>query len=91
MNRDDDIFAGALDLPVSERAAFVAQACAGDHMLRVRVEALLALDEEAQGFLESPLTARRVATAEEKPGDVIGRYKLRQKIGPGASALRHPG
>ena len=83
MNRDDEIFADALARPASERRAFVAQACGGDQAAFARVEAMLALDVEAQGFLETPLISRRAVTPEEKPGDIINCYKLLQKIGEG--------
>ena len=61
MNRDDDIFAEALELPAPERAAFLDRVCAGDATRRARLEALLAGHEAAQSYLEQPLTARPAA------------------------------
>jgi len=68
----------------AERRAFLDQECAGDPRLRARIGALL----QADGDLPSPLAVAdaptlQVATVSEKPGDVIGRYKLLQKIGEG--------
>ena len=87
MTRDDEVFSDALNLPAAERTAFLARACAGDDALRARVEALLALHDEAPGFLEAPLTGQIAATPEEKPGDKIDRYKLLQKIGEGGCGV----
>jgi serine/threonine-protein kinase len=87
MNRDEEIFADALELPPEARAAFVAQACAGDAALQARVEALLAADAEAQLFLEPPPAGRARPLPEEKAGDVIDRYILRRKIGEGGCGV----
>jgi len=51
------IFFQALDRPIAQRPAFVAQACAGDDTLRRDVESLLASDEHADGFIEVPAAA----------------------------------
>ncbi len=69
----------------AERAAFLDQMCAGDHALRQRLERLLQRHQQDDGFLESPTPAWS-AFAElicERPGSVIGPYKLLQQIGEG--------
>src|SRR5258705_3715152 len=86
--QDVMIFAEALDLHLSERAAHLDRACAGDQKLRQRVEGLLLTHDQAGGFLERPpvemaIGSRLGAFAGEKPGDRIGRYKLAQQIGEG--------
>src|SRR6266699_3833732 len=86
--QDVTIFAEALDLPLNERAAHLDRACAGDQKLRQRVEGLLLTHDRAGGFLERPpaemgIGGRLGASAGEKPGDRIGRYKLLQQIGEG--------
>src|SRR6266550_1123045 len=86
--QDGMIFAEALDLPLSERAAHLDRACAGDQKLRQRVEGLLLTHDQAGDFLEqSPaemaIGSRLGAFPGEKPGDRIGRYKLLQQIGEG--------
>ena len=92
-NLELEIFAAALKLPgASARAAYLTDACAGDHALRQRVEALLSAHEDAGTYLQnSPPGARTAIAASasgthllpstEKPGDKIGRYKLLQQIG----------
>ena len=75
----------------AERDAYLDGACAGDAALRQRVEHLLRLRPRAEGFLESPAPAL-VATADdaavsERPGAVIGPYKLMEQIGEGGFGL----
>src|SRR5262245_22461888 len=70
-----------------ERAAYLEQACAGDPALRAAVEALLRANVGASGFLDQPAPAP-VATIEEqpvreRPGVLIGPYKLIEQIGEG--------
>ena len=52
---DDEIFAGALERPPADRAAFLAHACR-DVQQRARIEALLAAAAVADDFLEHPPT-----------------------------------
>ncbi len=87
MNRDDEVFGGALTLPEAERAAYLEKACWGDGELRDRVVALLRGHERARNFLTAPLTRLVEATPEEKPSDKIGRYKLLEKIGEGGCGV----
>jgi serine/threonine protein kinase/Flp pilus assembly protein TadD len=81
-----EIFTAALHKSPEERAAFLDQVCQGDSQLRQQVEALL--DEHAKlgSYLESPAVAA-VATIDdrhtERPGTVIGPYKLLEQIGEG--------
>jgi serine/threonine protein kinase len=99
MNTDRDklvkeIFADALEKSdAAERATYLAQACGNDAQLRQQVEALLQAHEKAGGFLEEPAVAPPGKTVvlstplTEKPGDRIGRYKLREKIGEGGCGV----
>src|SRR5437016_6378222 len=91
-SRDVTIFAEALDLPLSERAAHLDRACAGDEKLRQRVEGLLRTHDLAGDFLEKPLPEAAVADSPgvsvgEEAGDRIGRYKLLQRIGEGGCGV----
>src|SRR5713101_2676016 len=84
----DSIFSEALAKPTAEeRSAYLAAVCGCDHMLRERVERLLAAHPKVSQFLESPAPGL-VATIDEptvteRPGTVIGPYKLLQQIGVG--------
>jgi len=85
-----EIFAAALELPVGERAAYLARECGDDHALRLRVEAFLRADSEAGNFMETPPGASPLQSFNaigEKPGDRIGRYKLLQQIGEGGCGV----
>src|SRR5947207_8674839 len=90
--RDVVVFAEALQLPVSERSAYLQRACGADAELHQRVERLLKAHDHAGDFLEHP-PPEAVAEASpkisvgEKPGDRIGRYKLLQQIGEGGCGI----
>jgi WD40 repeat protein/serine/threonine protein kinase len=98
-SRELAIFAGTLSLPAGDqRAAYLDQACSGDAELRQRVETLLKAHADAGTFLQAPAApaagreARFFETATlhavtEKPGDKIGRYKLRETIGEGGCGV----
>ncbi len=69
-----------------ERAAYLQQACGDDAALRASVEALLRADVGASGFMAWPPPgpdATVDAPTGERPGTVIGPYKLLQEIGEG--------
>ncbi len=84
---EEEIFHQALSSSPEERAAYLEQACAGDPTLRAAVEALLRANVGATGFLEQPAPALAAAVDEqpvrERPGTIIGSYKLLEQIGEG--------
>ena len=53
--RAAELFEAALDRDPADRAAFLDQACGENRALHAEVEALLAADAKAEGFLESPI------------------------------------
>jgi WD40 repeat protein/serine/threonine protein kinase len=82
------IFFAALEKGApQQRAAYLDEACAGDAVLRRRVEKMLAAQAQAGSFLEQPAGSPVATVAEEPvregPGAVIGPYKLIEQIGEG--------
>ena len=66
-------------------------ACAGDDLLRQRVEALLRAHDSAGTFMDSlavdPRRGTPAVKPAEQPGDRIVRYKLLQQIGEGGCGV----
>jgi eukaryotic-like serine/threonine-protein kinase len=80
------IFLGALDVESPEKlAAYLDQQCGASAELRRRVEELLNAHREAGGFLggRQPQAADLEPPVLERPGTVIGPYKLLEQIGAG--------
>jgi len=88
------IFEEGLDLPPSERAAFLDKKCGEDRELRSAVESLFASDQEDEPFLE-PLAhgAGAAILAEVVGGDstpaVVGHYQLLDCLGSGGMGSVH--
>ncbi len=67
-------------------------ACAGDTELRNRVRALLRAHAEPGSFLQQPAiaddaTANHDQPLSERPGSIIGHYKLLEQIGEGGMGI----
>jgi eukaryotic-like serine/threonine-protein kinase len=84
---EKSLFLAAIEIDsAAERAAYLEKTCAGNHSLRAEVEALLRANEKPPRLLDNlpagtatidpPLSA-------ERPGALIGPYKLLQQIGEG--------
>ena len=80
-----EVFATARALPASDRQAYLSTACAGNEALRQEVESLLAADERAKSFLESPAVVRADETGVtgRLEGQRIGQYLIASRIGAG--------
>src|SRR6266700_4077127 len=76
-----EIFADACDLPAERRETFLRDRCGADVELRNAVDALLKGHDQAGKFFAQP--TRDVSSDETPVGQVIGRYKLLQRIGEG--------
>jgi serine/threonine protein kinase len=83
----ESILAAAVEIPsAAQRSQYVNQACAGDAELKRLVEELIENHFQAGSFLESPAAAQVATLAEpigERPGTIIGPYKLLEQIGEG--------
>ena len=78
-----ELFADALDVPASERTAFVDAACAGNTELNRRVRSLLSADEAATGFMDG----RVPVPMELAAGQRIGAYRIVEPIGEGGMGM----
>jgi WD40 repeat protein/serine/threonine protein kinase len=92
VGREKEIFQAALDIASSEeRFGYIKGACGADAALLARVEELLRA-HEGTGFLrDQPAADRgktvRVPESGQGPGDRIGRYKIREKLGEGGCGV----
>src|SRR5262249_54755362 len=89
-NSEQSILLAALELPTpAERAAYLLGACGADPALLANVQELLAAHEKDDGFLDRPPPNATVdeQPVTERPGSVIGPYKLKEQIGEGGMGL----
>lgn len=82
------IHQAALERDADRRAAFVVDACAGDDALRREVESLLALEDAAEPFMESPaleISARSLTEDSSRSfvGRTLGHYEVQSLLGTG--------
>lgn len=89
---EEELFDRALELPVTERTAFLDRECQGEPQLRSRLEALLAADAASRAPFDPPYrgcaagvaTVSHIPSTDEVAGTIVaGRYKLLQRIGEG--------
>jgi serine/threonine protein kinase len=94
--RANDVFLRAAEVEApAERRLFLDQQCGADAALRAQVESLLAASARVGSFLNQP-AAQALAAGQgtvdhepiaERPGTVIGPYKLMEQIGEGGMGL----
>src|SRR5205085_12401813 len=82
------VFQAAAELESSQRAAYLAQICAGQPELRQEVEALLASSDEAGDFIEEPALQQSAAALAGVASDTaigrrVGAYRVTGEIGSG--------
>jgi serine/threonine protein kinase/tetratricopeptide (TPR) repeat protein len=90
VHRIDEIFWEAAQLrPGDQRDSYLTRACGDDPELRQRVERLLRVQPKIEGFLERPFPGPGEpptvdeAPSLERPGTMIGPYKLLEQLGEG--------
>src|SRR5215831_1748065 len=92
---EEAIFTTALEMEFPEqRAAYLDRACAGNADLRRQVEELLGAHGRSGRFLDQAAAAwharlpiGELQSTTERPGTVIGPYKLLEQIGEGGMGL----
>ncbi|HLH56404.1 MAG TPA: protein kinase [Verrucomicrobiae bacterium] len=100
-DREREIFISALERETpGERNAYLDGACGADEEMRARIAALLRANDLAGGFLpmddlnEPPSGSTQklgydigLPAEPQKPGDQVGPYKLREKVGEGGCGV----
>jgi eukaryotic-like serine/threonine-protein kinase len=82
------IFQAALELDQDRRNAFLDRQCEGDAEMRREVEALLAYDERAEKFIESPAFEHAPELMVDDEGssltmEAVGPFKIVRRLGSG--------
>src|SRR5215475_4073540 len=84
----ESLYYAALERDATERADFFIEACAGDDELRREVESLLAVHEQAEGFMAAPaleIVAQEIAEdlGQTMSGRMISYYQVLSLLGVG--------
>src|SRR5438309_3540793 len=84
----EETFHAALDCKPDQLGAFLDRRCAGDTLLRTKVEALLASHRKADTSVETSIAAVAANVIENRQtnsliGQTIGHYRIEQRIGAG--------
>jgi serine/threonine protein kinase len=84
----EELYQSARDREERERMAFLKQACEGDEGLREEIVSLLAKEEGAKSFLESPaleVVAKKMAQEQTRSlvGQPLGSYQVLSWLGSG--------
>jgi serine/threonine-protein kinase len=90
----EEIFHAALECGPDQFGAFLDKRCAGDKVLRGKVEELLAAHQQAHSFIETPVADVAAATivgengqTEPLAGQTIGHYEILEEIGRGGMGI----
>ncbi len=78
----------ALERPAADRAAFIADACAGDESLRGDVDSLAAAADDSESILDAPVPVMFADLApRSRVGERIGAYEVLGELGRGGMGV----
>ena len=84
-----NLYHAAHERNAGERTSFLRESCGGDEELRREVESLLAYEDQAENFIESPaleVAARMIAERQDQTvsaGQMINQYQIISRLGAG--------
>ena len=84
---DEQIFDQVIQLPVGERAAFLASECKDQPELRTRIEALIAAHEQADSLLDTEMMAVEETSLERPIHKTIGDFEIIRELGRGGMGV----
>lgn len=87
----DEILQSVLERKPAERGAYLDKACAGDRLLRDRVESVIASHEQASGLMQEPAFEAAAVFEPEaagfRAGERIGPYEILGPLGAGGMGV----
>ena len=90
-SRVKEVLGDALELPASDRVAFLDRSCGTDCDLRAEVEALLEASDDTQDFIETPALAHGDDWLSGLIGSRIGPHRIVELLGEGGMGAVYRG